>query len=331
MPPDTQDRPYLSSQERRRLRRRDEVLERQAHEAGCFGLVDGYAFSERLKRDVSADDATHDDGPFICRGCLADAVLRKCTEKIHHYAHHARTSPTISSEETALHHGCLDEILACLKSRFPQGRWEKNRAIPENKEYGLAKVVPDISGRLGGTDDQRLVIEAQVSFLTLPKILKRCSVYTKRRIPILWIVPLKDELGLEPFRPRLFERYLHSIYFGRVYYWRPGFGTKLLPVHYGLAERHIPYSEWFDVDNQEEREAGGFNKPYKIIKTPVATNQIDLVEDFHAHSREEFRPWNERKKVPALKLWKDKLDEWWDPEPEEAFRETYKEDTIALS
>jgi competence protein CoiA len=173
-----------------------------------------------------------------------------------------------------------------------------------------------------------LVIEAQVSFLSIPQIIKRSQVYWKRGIPILWIVPLKSDLGDKPFRPRLYERYLHEMYYGRVYYWRARFGTQLLPVHYGVAERHIPFSEWYDKDAEQECSAGGYDKPYKVIKRPVPNDKIDIASQFYSERRSEFRPWNERKTVPPLIIWKDKLSHWWDTSEDEAFRERFKEDNL---
>lgn len=319
------DNPRRLTPEERKALQFEQEQRRQAQEAGCFGLLGGWAFSATLKKNVHAEDSSHENGPFICRGCLADAVLRICTEKRDHFAHHSRTSPAIVAGETELHQGCLREICDALKARFPDGKWDTNREIPANKERGFDKVVPDISGRIG---DQRLVIEAQVSFLSIPQIIKRSEVYAKRDIPILWIVPLKDDLGDMPFRPRLYERYLHAMYFGRVYYWKPGFGTQLLPVHYGVAERHIPFAEWYDKEEKEEREAGGYDKPYKVIKLPVPTDKIDFTAQFHPLSRPEFKPWNERKTVPALKIWKDKLADWWDKSKDAAFFKRFKEDNL---
>ena len=325
---ENQNNPRRLTPEEKKALQFEQEQRRQAQEAGCFGLFGGSAFSVKLKRDVSADVASHEDDPFICRGCLSDAVLRKCTEKRDHFAHHSRTSPAIASGETALHQGCLQEILDALKARFPDGNWDKNRTTKANKEKGFDEVVPDISGRLGGKTDQPLVIEAQVSFLSIPQIIKRSETYTKQGIPILWIVPLTEDLGSQPFRPRLYERYLHAMYFGRVYYWRPGFGTQILPVHYGVTERHIPYSEWYDKEAEEEREAGGYDKPYKVIKRPVASDKIDITSQFYRLPRQEFRPWNERKTVPSLLIWKDKLSDWWDKSEDEAFRKRFKEDNL---
>lgn len=288
----------------------------------------GWALSRKLRLDISAEEASHDDGPFLCRECLSDAVLRKCTEKRDHFAHHARLSPAISEGETVLHQGCLDEILQALKLRFPAGNWAKNRPVAAKPEKKLGTVIPDISGRLGGPKDQPLVIEAQVSFLSITTIIKRSQTYTKRGIPILWIVPLTDDLGQTPFRPRLYERYLHAMYFGRAYYWQPGFGTQILPVHYGVAERHIPLSEWYDKEASEERSAGGYDKAYKVIKRPVPAPKLDLASEFHPLRRDEFRPWNERKTVPPLLIWKDKLADWWDKAEDESFRKRFKEDNL---
>lgn len=324
---DNSDSPHKLNSDQRRKLRADQDLRRQAQEAGCFGLVRGSAFSVRLRRDVSADEATHADDPFICRGCLSDAVLRKCTEKCHHYAHHAGTSPAIAAGETALHQGCLREICATLAARYPEGNWAINREIPPNKERGVGKVVPDISGRIGGPNGQRLVIEAQVSDLSIGEIIKRSTVYSKRGIPILWIIPLRDEWTDSLFRPRLYERYLHSIYYGRAYYWKAGFGTNLMPVHFGVAERHIPFSEWYDKEAEEEREAGGYDKPYKVIRRPVLGKIIDIVSEFGRKEREEFRPWNERKTVPPLVLWKDLLEPWWDQSEDEKLR-NFREDNL---
>ena len=321
------NRRRLTPEEKKALQLEQEQR-RQAQEAGCFGLLGGWAFSEKLKRDVHAEEGSHEDGPFICRGCLADAVLRICTEKRDHFAHHSRMSPAIVEGETELHRGCLREICDALRARFPKGKWDMNREIPANEKMGVGKVVPDISGRLGDEKDPRLVIEAQVSFLSIPQIIKRSEVYTKRGIPILWIVPLKDDLGDRPFRPRLYERYLHAMYYQRVYYWKPGFGTQLLPIHYGVAERHIPFAEWYDKEAQEEREAGGYDKPYKVIKRPVPVDKIDITTNFYTLSRSEFRPWNERKTVPPLLIWKDTLADWWDKSEDEVFRKRYKEDNL---
>ncbi|HLP76133.1 MAG TPA: competence protein CoiA family protein [Candidatus Paceibacterota bacterium] len=315
--------PKVDNQQR--AKESEQELRRQAQEVGCFGLVNGEAFSVRQKRDVSADEAVHEDGPFICRTCLSDAVVRKCVEKRDHFAHQSRLSPAIEAKESELHKGCLEEICEALKMEAPGGDWQTNRPIKANEKLGVDAVRPDISGKING---QRIVIEAQASQLSLSVIIKRSVIYSKWNVPILWLVPLKADFGNEPFRPRLYERYLHAMYFGRVYYWRPDFGGLVLPVHYGVAKRHIPFSEWYDKDAEQECKAGGYDKPYKVIKRPVLGEKVDIVSQFFPERRSEFRPWNERKTVPPLMIWKDRLSYWWDTSEDEAFRKRFEEDNL---
>lgn len=278
---------------------------REAHEVGCDGLVGGTALQARTWEPVFAETAIKADGPFICEACLSDAVLRKCTEKIDHFAHKARLSPVVPRGEKDLHSSCKREICDALKTAYPDGKWATERELPARPLWDLGKLRPDISGRIDGT---RVAIEIQASFLTVPRILKRALGYTERGIHILWIVPLVEDLGDQPFRPRLYERYLHSMYFGRTYYWRPGFGATVLPVNYQPATRYIERRTWFA--DGEEQEAGGYDAYYKTIKRPNPGRQLDIGTDFHARRRKEHTPYNERKTVPPVLLWRDSLEAW---------------------
>lgn len=253
-----------------------------------------------------ASQCTKSDGPFYCQECFSDAVLRKCTEKRDHFAHKARLSPVIGPQEGALHKNCKNELVALLQERFPDGKWAVERTIEEKKEKGLAELRPDISGRIRGTP---VAIEVQASALTPTKIIKRANEYTKRGIYLLWIVPLKEPLGELAFRPRLYERYLHSIYCGRTYYWWANQGLTVQPVHYGPAVRHIEYREW--IENGSHMSGGGYDSKYRVIKSPVYGRSIDIAEGFEAEIRGEFTPDNERKAVPRCAIWKDTLSAWW--------------------
>lgn len=281
--------------------------EREAEEVGCFGLVEGWARNLYTHRPFHASACKKTDGPFYCPECFSDAVVRKCIEKRDHFAHQARLSPVIGPEESDLHDQCKREICELLQKRFPKGNWEKERQIPERQLEGLSKLKPDISGRING---QRLVIEVQLSSLSIAKIIKRLSGYTQRKIPMLWIIPLTEPLGDQPFRPRLFERYLHSIYLERAYYWWSGLGLTVKPVHHGLATRHVEYREWYEEG--ELMSGGDYEKPYKIVKSPWYGRDINIAEDFIAKARDEFTPQNERKAVPQYLIWQDTLNSWWD-------------------
>ena len=115
----------------------------------------------------------------------------------------------------------------------------------------------------------------------------------------------------KPFRPRLFEKYLHSIYYGRVYYWTPNSGAKLLPVHFSPSKRWIESSSWYDVEQQEEITIDGFWLTYKTIKKPNCAKLIDITTDFVSKIREPFEPKNVKKSIPKCTIFQDNLKVWW--------------------
>lgn len=283
-----------------------DIRQQEAEEVGCSGLVDGCAKHLYTHQIFYASQCTKNEGPFYCSECFSDAVVRKCHEKKDHFAHKARLSPAIGPEEGELHRQCKNEIASQLHERFPDGNWATERTIPERKDIKVPELRPDISGRINGV---RVAIEVQASTLTIGKIVKRAQDYTKRGIALLWLVPLHEPLGVLPFRPRLYERYLHSIYYGRTYYWWAGLGLVLKPVHYGQELRHVEYREWYE--NGEHMEGGGYVAKYRIIKKPVYGADINIADDFVAHSRGEFVPENEKKTVPRCLIWRDRLNEWW--------------------
>lgn len=228
---------------------------REAEETGCHGLIRGIARTTRGDEEWEAELAHRDYGPFYCPACLSNVVLRKCVEKIDHFAHKSRLSPVLGPKQMLLHNACTEEICAELVSRFPDGNWAIERPILENKIRKIPTLVPDISGRMG---EIRVAVEVQVSSLTIPRIVQRTRDYARRGIALVWIVPLSEPLGDQPFRPRLYERYLHSIFFGRTYYWWKGLGLTVKPVHYGPATREIEYREWYE--NGQLETSGGVHR-----------------------------------------------------------------------
>ena len=278
---------------------------KDANETGCEGLLEGVARVQSTGKPVYASQCTKEEGPFLCGECFSDAVLRKCTEKIDHFAHHCRVSPTANSE-SKLHSDAKNEICELLSALYPSGKWECEREIPAKPQEGIGKLKPDISGRING---EPVAIEIQASTLSISKILKRTSEYAKRKIALCWIIPLSEPLGDELFRPRLFERYIHSLYFGRTYYWTRGSGLMLTPVHFGKAVRHIEVSAWYE--DGELQEAGGYDKTYKILKTPIYGSAVNLTTQFKKQFRGSFIPENERKAIPECCIWRDELATWW--------------------
>ena len=83
-------------------------------------------WAKRLKNhnSIHASNATKADGPFYCPDTFDDLIIRKCTEKIDHFAYKSRLSPT-ANKESKLHDDCKNEICNALKFAFPEGKWER--------------------------------------------------------------------------------------------------------------------------------------------------------------------------------------------------------------
>ncbi len=259
---------------------------------------------------IYASQVTKADGPFYCPNTFEQLIVRKCKEKADHFAYHARKS-AVGGLESDLHKACKRELLAALQLAYPTGSWEEEReTFTEDKTKGYTKVRPDLSGRIGDKNGKGLIIEVQASALSLDTILHRTAQYSKRNAYILWVVPLREELGTANFRPRLFERFLHSMYYGRVYHWYIGNGSKLIPVHYGTAKRYIEINTW--REDGAERTEGGYYKDYLRIKKPEYGKPLDLITDFKPENRNSFELENEKMSVPACKIYMDKQSVWWE-------------------
>lgn len=280
---------------------------RDAREVGCNALLAGHAWSLQHKAKVHATSVCRNDGPFVCMGCNMDVIHRRPYHMRLHFAHHARVSPLDTSRESWLHHRCKTEIFHALQDAYPRGNWicDTRRVRRRTRDQRINRQ-PDIAGRI---KNRRLVIEIQRSTIGIRELLGRTADYTAMGIAILWIVPLTEDLGTDLFRPRLIERYLHSLYFGRVYYWLPGMGANVLPTHFSPAVRAVAYrsnesGSWEDM--------GFINKPYKLIRRPKAyPSLMQIGHRFAPRERHSFLPWGETQPLPSARLWRDTVWPWW--------------------
>ncbi|MDB5856876.1 MAG: competence protein CoiA [Ramlibacter sp.] len=281
--------------------------QRDAAAPDCDGLVDGWARKLANDQPAHASAVTRDEGPFYCATCHAEVILRKGAERADHFAHEAPRHGYSGGVEGALHRACKQEIHTALAAENPDGRWEVERTIPARPGLGIAEARPDISGRVRGLP---VAIEVQASALGIASILQRTRTYAQRLIHVLWIVPLREQLADDGIRPRLHERYFHSLYLGRTYYWWPGLAATVLPVHYGASTHRVPSSEWYRPGIGHVR-VGGYDAAYRAIKTPYCGPRLQISQDFAPRRRGPFIPENECKAVPACDLWLDRLAPWW--------------------
>lgn len=297
-----------------------EEIELDILNARCRGLSSRKAVIQESLKVIHAAAALKEMGPFMCPSCLSEAIVRKCTEKVDHFAHKARLSPIVRAKDHELHETVSKELLEILTDIYPNGNWAKDRPIKKNEEKELKEIVPDLSGR--DNDKKPIAIEIQRTPYTIPKIYSKTVEYQKRNIFVLWIVPLREDLGCDCFRPRLFEKYLHSMYYGRVYYYIPNRSKKIIPVHFSPAKRWIEETNWFDKDSKEERTEGGYYLTYRTIKSPNFGQELELSSNFKTKSNPGFSHKNVKKDVPQCFTLQDTLEKWW---PTDEFKSLSKQ------
>lgn len=273
----------------------------------CHGVSGGWAINEVTNKKHHASRSTKSDGPFVCPVCRGNVVVRKCSEKVDHFAHSFINHEFDGANESALHMDCKESICSLLAEKFPGGRWESERYMPANKSREVGRLKPDISGRIFG---KRVVIEVQASVLPIEEIERRTISYSKLGIAILWIIPLNNPLETGLFRPKKYERYLQNLYSGRTYYWWRGLGLFVVPIHFSIAKRFIKHD--FMIVPDGEIEVGGYSAIYKYIKRPIFGRNIEISDDFFVEKNDihNLPDINRFSFVPIL--WKDKLLNWWD-------------------
>jgi competence protein CoiA len=283
------------------------VPESETPTTACDGLADGWARRLANHQPVHATGVAREEGPFYCAECHAEVALRQGAHRTPHFAHRSPVAVSTGGEEGTLHRLCKGELHAALAAAHPEGGWEVERTIPARPQRGIAELRPDVSGRVRGLP---LAIEIQASALDIAAIVQRTGTYAARRIPVLWLVPLHEQPPDDALRPRLHERYLHSLYLGRTYYWWPGLGSSVVPIHYGACTQRVPRSQWYR-HGLGPVQAGGYERAYRSLKTPLCGPRLQIDRDFVPRPRDAFVPANERKAVPACLLWLDRLARWW--------------------
>lgn len=244
-------------------------------------------------------------GPFFCLGCKAEVILKKGEVREHHFAHKPPVDCIDGSAESQLHLRAKREIYSALVNHPYCSKCEL--------EHRLKKTVPDISLYI---NEKPVAIEIQRTTIDIDDILRRTAEYAKLGIYLLWIIPLKEpeakwHEGEEAFVYRIkeWERYLHAMYYGRLYFWQEE--AFVIPYHFGAFEIRVEESQWYDEYGQEQY-AEGYSYTAKSLKLPIRypERKLHIAEDFGAEERK--RPFNTEKwSIPICKLWKDNLSKWW--------------------
>src|SRR6266699_6573374 len=238
--------------------------------------------------DMVAWEATRADGPFYCPECHEEVVLKKGTIKEHHFAHLPPSDCTYGVGESGEHR------------EAKRANYEALRTHPDvsqvQVERYLGEVRPDIS--FLARDEVEVAVEMQFSPLSPQETARQTQIYTAKGLHVLWILPSRETLveGTK-YATSLLERYLHALYFGKVYYWVSD--DLVVPIHFEKYSLGLIYRDRYD------EEEGQFQSSYaerfsKRSRIP-AFSDVVRIADLQAITRKagQFGPYS----LPTARLW----------------------------
>jgi len=105
---------------------------------------------------------------------------------------------------------------------------------------------PDISAYINCVP---VAIEVQISALSMESIIRRTAEYSRKGIYVLWLAQWTPYVDGLRYSPRLWEKWLHAAYFGRVYYWIEE--LKVASYHFDPYFKNIPESSWYSEHGEQ--------------------------------------------------------------------------------
>src|SRR6266852_636752 len=158
--------------------------------------------------EVMATEVSPEDGPFYCPACCEQVILKQGRIVIAHFAHYPEATCAYTNEGESDEH-------RLAKLEIYQVLVQTPGVTDVRLERYLREVRPDVSFVLNG---QLVAVEIQVSQLSRDDIAWRTTAYARKDIAVLWTPLLLEGVCQEPYAPKDWERYLHTMYYGKVYY-----------------------------------------------------------------------------------------------------------------
>ena len=210
------------------------------------------------------------NGPFLCPDCKKEVLLRKSVVRVSHFAHRASSHCSHSSRETEAHRRCKKAIYEALS--------DQPGVTDVALERSFGTVRPDVSALIRGV---RVAIEVQLSTLSLETIAHRTSEYARKGIYVLWLAQWTPYLDAERYSPRLWEKWVHACYFGRVYYWKEG--LCVLPYRF---EPHYRETKNVRYEISRKQARGNLRRKSKRYRTPIREAARHIVNNFMKKDRD---------------------------------------------
>jgi competence protein CoiA len=180
-----------------------------------------------------------------------------------------------------------------------------------NTEYGRSEPTTGTSGRLkdqpaGERPRERLIERgaqalSPAELVAILTIQRRTLEYARDGIYVLWLLQWTPKLDARRYTPRLWEKWVHAAYFGRVYYWIEG--LTVVSYHFDPNHKTVPKATWYSPKGKKIT-AGGYSRRSKRYRTAIRGRTFNLATDFGPRNRD----WWEGKDItiPAAKLYIDR-------------------------
>jgi competence protein CoiA len=242
-----------------------------------------------------ARDATKPEGPFHCPECAGLVTLKKGTVRAHHFAHVPPFDCWYGQGESEDHRRAKYSIYDAM---IPLTEGERPRVtylgVEKAIQKDVIKVRPDIYFWANGI---AVAIEVQRSTLDPRDIAYRTSLYYQLGIAVLWVIPWPATLDdRERYIAKETDKYLHSLYFGKVFYWQER--DFVIPVKFGDHMLWVESRTWYE--GGQERSAGGYEKLSRRYVTPYVGSPARIV-DMTRHHRGAYSM--KSRQLPAAWLW----------------------------
>ena len=253
------------------------------------------AIQEQSNEKVIARAVAKSDGPFLCPICRKQLTLRKGQIKAHHFAHKPPVTCLYGLGESEAHRWAKWSLYDAL-SQHPD--------VTECElEKNFGNVVSDVYAVIRGTP---VALEIQISNLALDEIVYRTEAYCSMNIPVLWLPLFSDKLEKKKYSPKVWEKWLHTAGYGRIYYWLAN--LTIIPIHFDEYELDVEGSEWYD-EYGDYQYTSSYTKRSKRWRTPLKGKQINIVHDLIIQRR---KPRTIGKMhIPKSMLLVDQQTRWW--------------------
>jgi len=215
---------------------------------------------------VTAYLASKAHGPFKCPDCGDEVILKTGRRTVNHFAHANPLACLYAQNESDEHRRCKMEIFLALQKEPHVRNIALERPLGTNR--------PDVSAEINGVP---VAIEVQISSLSLETITQRTIEYARKGIYVLWLLQWTPFLDAPRYTTRLWEKWIHAAYFGRVYYWTEG--LTVASYHFDPHFKSVPKQSWYSPKGKKIT-AGGFSRRSKRYRMPIRGRTFNLATDF---------------------------------------------------